>query len=159
MSIAQETILAIQGTEPLVGRLFDWLATKQRFTQALTIERAIKAIPGTTKAEMIAVFRELENIKLGVLLLGRKGGKTRFSWSVAPADIEKARMGELDPIPSYDSEPEDDDEDEDEDEEGLVTHTYRLRRDLVITIKLPDDLTDKEASRLGQWLATVPFDN
>lgn len=159
MSVTQKSILTLENSEPVASAIFDYLATRQRHTSALTVDRAVKAVPGTTKSEMISVFRELEKIGLGVLLLGRKGGKTRLSWSVAPTDIEKARTGELDPIPLSVDDSDEFDEDEDENEEGLITHTYRLRKDLLISIKLPEDLTDKEASRLGQWLATVPFDN
>lgn len=161
MSVTQKSILTLENSEPVASAIFDYLATRQRHTSELTVDRAVKAVPSTTKSEMISVFRELEKIGLGVLLLGRKGGKTRLSWSVAPTDIEKARTGELDPIPLSvdDSDEFDEDEDENEDEEGMITHTYRLRKDLLISIKLPEDLTDKEASRLGQWLATVPFDN
>jgi len=162
MSVTQKSILDLENLEPVASAIFDYLATRQRHTSALTVDRAVKAVPGTTKSEMISVFRELEKIGLGVLLLGRKGAKTRFAWLVSPANLQRARTGELDPVPLSVNESDSDDfdeDDEDEDEDGLVTHTYRLRRDLTISIKLPHDLTDKEASRLGQFLTTVPFDS
>lgn len=159
MSIEKKAILDLANDEPIISSLFDYLAARQRHTSELTIDRAIKAVPGTSRSEMISAFRELEQIGLGNLLLGRKGGKTRLSWLVSPEDIEKSRMGELDPIPLSDSESDLDELDEYEDEnEELITHNYQLRRDLIISIKLPEDLTERESSRLGQWLATLPFD-
>ena len=38
------------------------------------------------------------------------------------------------------------------------THALRLRRNFVVKIKLPADLTEQEAARLASWMEALPLD-
>lgn len=159
MKIDAKKIQDLARDDVLAGSLFDYLAKKQRHTKELTVDLAIQQVPGAMRSEMVQVFRELQQIGLGSLLMGRKGKKTRLSWLVQPADIEKARKKEIAELIASGSDSVSNEEFEQDDEDAeLLTHEYRLRRDLVVSIKLPEDLTAKEASRLSQWLVTIPYD-
>lgn len=41
---------------------------------------------------------------------------------------------------------------------GFVSHRFTLRRNMVVTLPLPEDLTAKDVERLSKWLATLPLD-
>jgi len=157
MIIQATEIQNLARDEPLISKLFDYLGGRQRHAREITIDRAMKAVPGEARSEMVRAFRLIGQVGLGDLLMGRKGKKTRLSWLVSPSDIERAVRGDVAEVISLGGNDSVISEDDDEDED-LVTHEYRLRRDLVVSIELPEDLTPKEASRLSQWLLTVPFD-
>jgi hypothetical protein len=41
---------------------------------------------------------------------------------------------------------------------GLEAHPYCLRQGLTIQLNLPDDLTGAEATRLGEFIKTLPLE-
>lgn len=41
-------------------------------------------------------------------------------------------------------------------ESGVLRHSFHLRPGLQITMELPDDLTDREAERLAQFVQSLP---
>lgn len=40
----------------------------------------------------------------------------------------------------------------------MLTHKFRLRADLEISLELPADLSIKEVARVSEFLKTLPFD-
>ena len=115
MKIDAKKIQDLARDDALAASLFDYLAKKQRHTRELTVDQAIKDVPDVARSEMVQVFRELEKIGLGRLRMGRKGKKTRLSWDVRPADIEKARKKEIDELITSVSDSVLDEEDEQDD--------------------------------------------
>lgn len=41
---------------------------------------------------------------------------------------------------------------------AMIPHTFPLRKDVRVTLTLPDDLTDREAKRLGTFIASLAQD-
>ena len=82
-----------------VNEFMEYLASRQRHASEITVEKAIRAIPGATRAEVIQMFKSLEALDLGNWFLGRHGRKTRFEWKTYPGDVARAWAGELDDIP------------------------------------------------------------
>lgn len=44
-------------------------------------------------------------------------------------------------------------------QEDDIEHTFRLRSDYMVKVRLPSDLTMKDVGRLHRWLQTLPFDD
>lgn len=42
--------------------------------------------------------------------------------------------------------------------EGFISHPFQLRRDLMIGVVLPNDLSRADVERLTRWLATLPIE-
>lgn len=51
-----------------------------------------------TRGEAIAVLRQLEELQLGRLILGRRGAQTRFEFWVGRVQIGQAAMGVIDTL-------------------------------------------------------------
>ncbi len=64
---------------------------------------------------------------------------------------EEQTIAKLDPGESVSS------EDECDVPAGTLRHAYRLRQDLMINLELPANLTTKEATRLAEFIKTLPF--
>jgi hypothetical protein len=43
--------------------------------------------------------------------------------------------------------------------EDFIVHTYQLRRDLLVKLPLPGDITKKDVDRLYRWLQTLPIED
>jgi hypothetical protein len=41
---------------------------------------------------------------------------------------------------------------------GMFDHTFQLRADLQILVRLPDDLTRKDVHRMERWLRLIPYE-
>jgi hypothetical protein len=39
----------------------------------------------------------------------------------------------------------------------MITHQFKLRPEMTVTVQLPGDLTEKEAERFSQFLRSLPF--
>lgn len=65
-----------------------------------------------------------------------------------PPDVEKPDAGESAPTGQTLKVPTD-----------FIAHTFPLRRDLTVTIPLPQTLTHKDVVRLHKWLDTLVFDD
>jgi hypothetical protein len=110
-----------------------------------------------SKSDAIQLFRWLESVGCGELIVGRRKMKTRFRWGRQGAIVvAKAILGEAIDFT----------EDGSELSEPLATvvhdrssykHKFLLRSNLSIDITLPLDLTREEASRLADFIRSIPF--
>lgn len=122
--------------------------------EEITLDRILKTVPSVTRAEAVAVLRELEADGAGTFIVGRKGHASRFKWYVGmtkvgalvrmqkeASDLPSVKLGTevaTWPVP-------------------LLEHHFRLRENLAIAVKLPADLTHIEAVRLMEWIKSLPF--
>ena len=102
-------------------------------------------------------FKELSQLNLGQLRIGRHGGKTRFLWSEALKHVAAAVGSNHTPenrnatnvvgIPATSN------------QEGLriISHTYVLRENLLVSLALPIDFSSAEAERLSAFIKTLPL--
>jgi len=110
-----------------------------------------------SKSDAIQFFRWLESVGCGELIVGRRKMKTRFRWGRQGAIVvAKAIVGET----------VDFTEDGAESSEAVATialdrssyrHKFLLRSNLTIDITLPLDITKEEASRLADFIRSIPF--
>lgn len=152
-----EDVINFVQNDSVAAGFFDDLAGREKNYRQTTVERA-RAITKASRAEVISMFRSMENLGLGKFITGRRGAQSRFEWSVSMVDAGLAATGKADqPITTLDNS-EYDVEDEDTGDE-LINHEFRLRDGIngTITIALPNDLTMAEARRLGLFISSLPI--
>ena len=141
--------------------LLDYFASRgnnQRLTKVDSLLARIKH-PRVPRAAAVRLFKRLSELELGTYTEGRHGHPSRFEWSTRCIDVGKASQGmplHIGPI-SNDDPINDEDEDDESSETALVDHPFTLRSGLVVTIKLPEDLNEKEAERLANFIRTLPL--
>jgi hypothetical protein len=144
---------------------------------------AIASSP-TRKSRAIQALREVESAThIGRLIIGRRGGRTRFELTVPLAELEqwinrapaeKTRRGRR--TADSASEPIEAQSEAaplalpaaapftlpaagpDNEAVEVYTHRLRLRSDFEVSLALPTDLTADEARRMCLWLEALPID-
>lgn len=167
--IKSELVAGLRGLyqkDEVARRLFDNLAARQKDRRMMPATRAA-ALADASHGEIVTLFRKLDELGAGEFKLGRRGSKTRIEWLYSVRSLGEVAQGaagqpeEIDPAELEDTETETSDADalESEMAEGeWLVHPFQLRPGLRITIKLPVDLTSKEAERLAGFIRQVPFD-
>jgi hypothetical protein len=133
--------------------LLDYFAARERNARRSPVER-LCAVTGISRADVIDLFRKLEEMSLGRFLVGRRGQPSRFEWDFAMISVGQAATGETANIEQ--------DEIEDVTEEAIagsdgIKHHFRLRPDFPVELELPANLTSAEANRLADFIKTLPF--
>lgn len=110
--------------------------------------------------EVRRVFKQLAELNCGRFIKGRgESAESRMQWKLSIRGIAAAAKGETSNIEEVQAAPEDTLEAEEKlkvpDADG-VTHTFKLRADFDVVIKLPSDFTEGEAERLSRFLKAVP---
>ena len=108
------------------------------------------------RGAIVDALRALESLGgLGTFVVGRRGQPSRFQWREDPHNVTGAleiltaqdatsRLREN--LPAAPSEaPE------------LLNHHFRLRPNLTVELRLPENLTSTEAARLADFIKTLPF--
>ena len=138
-------------------------ANNVRVTKVAALEARLRRtghkIP---RREIVPVLKQLAEAGCGRFVLGRGEQPTRLKWSVSSISVGKVASGEEIEVDWFDEgqlsieEMLDDDSDADSLVE-MLQHSYRIRPDLEIKLALPEDLTSVEASRLAEFVRTLPF--
>lgn len=124
-----------------------------------TVEHLEKEAGGD-RSRIVAYFKTLDDLGVGVFIPGRKGHPSRFQWNYSSQCIGKIAAGEnleLEPVSS------DADDGSREPEirnrmSGMVEHNFQVRPQVRVSFTLPVDLNEKEARRLAEFIRTLPFD-
>ena len=132
-----------------------------------TADRLVRKL-NATRADAVGLLQRLHELGCGLFVVGRRGSVSRLEWSVSSITVGKVARGELSEVeplgagrPLVDEEAGDDeplDEGIDGEPVKLIEHSFRLRPNLIVTPKLPGDLTVGEAARLADFLRTLPLD-
>lgn len=84
-----------------------------------------------------------------------------MKWSVSVRSIAAAAMGKGQQVTAIKATPGETLEAEEQQASalptGLVDHTFKLRADFDVVIRLPQDFTAHEADRLGKFLQALPL--
>ncbi len=125
-------------------RLLEWVAADEPASgpRDLDVLLAIEAT-GLGRSRVLHLFRDLESIGCGRLVVGRRGHRSRFR--PGPHDLGRVARRALAGAPAADR------------GSSLITHSYRLRPDQSVELSLPRDLTAAEADRLASFVRTLPF--
>jgi hypothetical protein len=113
------------------------------------IEIYMDALPSTLfrQVKALTVFRYLSDKGFGKLLLGRHGHSTRFIWIENPIKLAK-NMGCV--LDSKFSLPEAKEKSE------IITCEFPVRRDLLLKIEFPVNMTEDEKLRFSKFVMLLP---
>lgn len=168
-SIATQLQLAAVEATPAERNFMQHLAGRQREPNSGETEVEDLERLGAKKHEAVAFFKKLSALGCGVFITGRHGAKSRIAWKpygaipvasaflreattdnsareVEPRSVEASASTAVKPAGSDAGEAV-----------ALHAHTFLLRPNLTIQIRLPLDLTKEEANRLADFIRAVPF--
>lgn len=142
-------------------RLLDRFAERKNDANFTTAARAAD-LAGASHGEIIALFREFDRVGAGEFKVGRRGAASRMVWHYSVRSLGAAAQGTAEPEaidPTEIDEGREIEADlvEAEYELGWIIHTFQLRPAQRVTIRLPADLTAREAERLAGFIRQVPF--
>lgn len=151
-----EKLRALAKSTDAVQAFFEHLANRQKNYRVTTVHHGMR-ISGGSRNEIVQLFKQMAELGLGAFITGRRGGESRFEWSVGMLETAHAVSGETEEIEPID-EAELESSPEDEDAE-LIEHSYVLRKDTApIRFALPHDLSAQEAQRLSKFILTLPLE-
>jgi hypothetical protein len=134
----------------------------QKMTELFRLSMDLReAGTATANSELIRVLRKLDRLGYGNFVTGRRGHPTRFEWKYCPVTVGIAAAG-IQPV--RESEPVRKNENVDEGaietlvDTSAIDHRYRLRAEWIVDLRLPVDLTAWEATRLSDFIKTLPFE-
>jgi hypothetical protein len=136
---------------PLFRTLIDFLAQQDKDDKYVTVDalelRMSKAGLSVTRTDVIRMLQALHGCDCGWFTVGRRGQVSRFWFNVSCTQLGKEVSGKGMPASPASSPP------------AMLTHKFRLRPDLEISLYLPSDLSKKEIGRIADFLQTLPFDH
>ena len=113
-----------------------------------SVEQVMNEIGGNvTPAEARQVLEQLAAAGCGEFRVGRRGWPTRLDWSIDAIAAGKVAKGEAVEVEA----PKDG-----QLRPNMTEVEFPLRDDLVVSMVLPKDLTEKEAERLSTFLRSLP---
>ncbi len=141
---------------PVARAVFAAVTEQPRFKREALLEVLVQQT-SCERRDVVRVLRELEALKAGRLIVGRRKQKTRFAWTEqfdVAAMLKKAlvlspkaeRNLGADMSAATASAP------------SLLRHRYLVRPSLEVELSLPPDLSVREAERLADFIKTLPLD-
>jgi hypothetical protein len=140
----------------------EYFAQRQKNSRVTTVDRLQGALEqgghDVARSDIVEFFRGLDEAGCGSFVVGRKGKLSRFEWDVGLTEVGRSAKGEsVEPEPIGSVEADDEAEEETDGGDGLREHRFWLRADLEIRMHLPRDLASAEASRLSEFIRTLPL--
>lgn len=141
--------------------LLDYFANRQRSAPVTTVDHLQKELgrgnngSGISRNQIVQVFRELEKLGCGTFRVGRRGFQSRFDWRVPmvkvgrmAADADSAVETTKRAVPNVKA--------TDGEASALEEHSFKLRRNIAVSVQLPVDITTGEAERLAGFIKLIP---
>ena len=157
---------------------FELLSRRQRRRRELAVDVLMRDA-GITRTAAVSIFRSLESLGCGKMVVGRRNGRTRFEWHFTMSSVGLVALGQsdfLDPMGREDldegvdagipanapagggSQAESSDDrqrDPSPVATGMLSYPFPLRNGVKASIILPEDLTVDEAERLGNFIRAL----
>ncbi|MGZ5441160.1 MAG: hypothetical protein ACXW5U_05345 [Thermoanaerobaculia bacterium] len=150
------TLKQLYASDTRVRAVLDHFASRQQDRTEINVDRMLELLGGEgyvlSRSEVIEVFRALEKLGAGTFIVGRKKYPSRFQRTVNLIELGKAARGETQTVPVTRSESH-----ASTIKSDVIAHRYVLRPDFTVSLQLPQDLTTSEATRLAEFLKTLPF--
>lgn len=116
-------------------------------------QKIVRKHEEVSRREIVSVFKRLEEYGAGEFIPGRRGHPSRFRWEVDSLNIGEESTNPTPAAPAVTAA----NHITESPKTLLISHHYQLRPDLLISLNLPTDITTTEASRLGQFINSLPF--
>lgn len=146
---------------PEYAELFRFLAGRKRSTGQVVISKLISdpELRGVGSGSgrrrvVLELFRFLQQIGVGALIVGRRGKQTRFKWADDTTMLEVARAAVGDTSVEDETTPA-------VAKESVATltiaHQFVIRPGTLLRLDLPVDFSLEEAERLATFIRALPF--
>lgn len=133
---------------PPTMRFFEWCATQSTTPRETYVEK-LQSVLKLSRAETPQLVDGIIEADIGKRIIGRHGAKSRILWAFTLQSIEKVARGETEILQKIGSKPFT--------SQHLIEYSYPLRDDEPpTTVKLPRDLTKREAERLAMFIQSLP---
>lgn len=156
-------------SKPVASHIFDYLVSYQRSDYEILVEELQDYFHETgrtfARQDIIDIFKELEKFGCGEFVAGRRTKKSRFK-ARFPLNIIGQQADETEP--SQESSQKSEYEEQvsiakqiSQNNENItqIPHSFALRPNFHVELKLPINFTDSEAERLCKFIKTLPFGN
>jgi len=144
--------------DQLARLILDYFARRERNSRVTKLDRLQNLLDGEhefSRGDLVAFFRRLQEIGCGTFVPGRHGHPSRFEWTADLITVGQVASGESDRV--SDDVSGGDDEANGGDDVDFLDHPFNLRPNLRVHVKLPGDLSVKEAERLADFVKSLPF--
>jgi hypothetical protein len=156
MQVDTSKIRALYKKDQVARSVFDYFARRTNDATETKVDRILSILKkegnDLSRGQIIEFFKVLETLGAGKFVTGRRGWPSRFVWDVGLVSLAKIAGGESQELQNKAAASLADEEGE------TLSHIFHLRPDLQIKIELPADLTVSEASRLSDFVKSLPFD-
>lgn len=153
-----EKLRTLYKTDQTARLMLDVFAGYQRNRRTIKVDNLLWKLrqqsADVSRAEVVKVFKELEDSGFGKYMPGRWEHPSRFEWNANLIEVGKAASGDEDVIEPLEAAALGDSSDEPD----MVEHLFRLRPDLQVLLELPENLTRNEAARLAEFVKSLPFE-
>lgn len=148
--------------------LFDNLARRVNNSREQNVDQLERSLAKdgveASRRDITHVLKQLQQAGCGEYIVGRKGHPSRFRWDVEMVAVGRYAAGistNIDRgLPNGDEGTQ-----TETGADGRLpasshefTHGFQLRPDLLVSFRLPADLTSSESVRLADFIKTLPFD-
>lgn len=142
--INEDKLRAKYKNDPLFRTFMEVLAAAPKDYRQLTVDQLCdllaKAGARVYRHDAVRMLQSTHGQHRGWFTIGRRGHSSRFDFYGSSKAMAEAAIGaSAKPTPA------------------LLTHKFRLRPNLEITLELPSDLSEKEVGRIADFLKTLPF--
>lgn len=153
----------LYASDPCAKSMLDYVATRKYNSFETTVDRLAIVLSQAgstwTRPEIIGAFKSLEALGCGVFIIGRRGQPSRFQWEMQMVEVGRAAKGEEQTVqPLIVNEAKKEEPEANELSANSIRHTFNLRPDFTVTFDLPADFSAREATRLADFVRTLPFE-
>ena len=128
----------------------EWRKSTPETTVDFLLEQVqVRFDPAVKRSEIIKLLKQLEHMRCGVFLEGRRQRPSRFVW-----EVETAELGQL---ASGRAAASSDNSDEGPARGLILKRSFPLRPGLTVDLFLPENLSRSEARRLAVFIKSLPF--
>jgi hypothetical protein len=144
--------------DPYSRAILEDFALRSNNQQVTKVDQIISRLKDSELPRWAAIktFRKLQDLEYGVFKEGRRGHPSRFEWNTSSIDVGKVARGENLRIARIEDDGDEENEEHVKDASTLIPHSFYLRPDITVVLRLPPDLTQKEAERLSTFISSLP---
>jgi len=152
-----DSLISLYKKDYTARQFFRWLHEHDHSFAVLGVNAAEEQT-GLDYYDLVAMFKHLDLKGFGQFIVGRKGHDSRIIWDFNTKSIAKAAFGEFGLLNQFSEHPVPTDAIElvetkaKEAHEIHMEHTFNLRKDFVVDIKLPTDFNGTDLARMKDWL-------
>ncbi|OFW00141.1 MAG: hypothetical protein A3H94_03395 [Acidobacteria bacterium RIFCSPLOWO2_02_FULL_60_20] len=122
-----------------------------------SLEKELRSMGSPVRrSNIVRVIKQLVGLGMGVFIVGRRGSPSRFL-----SEENLASIGQLAAEPSKENDGVQAGSGKNfnsKSKTAILRHPFHLRPDFEVGLDLPRDFNAREASRLAEFIKTLPFD-